>query len=277
MLGYYFYKVSVRYLKEILKKPRRFYVKWLVIGVLSVVLLNVMFVLCVYFGLFGKLPSQEDLKKLKQAEASLVYDSENHLIGKFYVFDRTNVTFDDFPPYLIKALIATEDIRFEEHSGVDTRSLFRVFFKTLLLQNDSSGEGSTLTMQLVKNIFGREHYGRLSMPVNKVKEMIIAKRIENIYSKNEIITLYLNTVPFSDNTYGIESAAQKFFGKSVRNLTLNESATLVGSLKATYNYNPRLSPQKSKERRNVVLSQMKKYDLLSKEDFSENVKDTLIG
>lgn len=261
---------------KLAKKPKKFYLKWGSIGALSVAGSVAALVFLVYFGAFGKLPSEKELTKLKQAEASLLYDNEKHLIGKFFVFDRTNVSYTDFPPYLINALIATEDVRFHNHKGVDTYSLFRVFFKTLLLQNDSSGGGSTLTMQLAKNIFGRERHRFLSMPINKIKEMIIARRIENVYSKSEIITIYLNTVPFSDNTYGIESASQRFFGKSVTKLTLNEAATLIGSLKATYNYNPRLSPEKSTQRRNTVLAQMKKYDLLSEEDFASNSKDTLV-
>lgn len=258
------------------KKSYRFYLKWfgiLFAGAFSALLI---LVLLVYFGAFGKLPTENDLKELKQAEASLMYDSNEELIGKFFIFDRTNISYEDFPPYLINALIATEDIRFRSHKGVDNRGLLRVFFKTILLQDDSSGGGSTLTMQLAKNIYGRERrYGKLSVPINKIKEMFIAKRIEKIYSKDEILTLYLNTVPFSDNTYGIESASQRFFGKSARELSLNEAATLVGSLKATKSYNPRTSPEKSQHRRNVVLSQMKKYDLLSEDDFNEKKQDSL--
>ncbi|GIZ16288.1 transglycosylase domain-containing protein [Capnocytophaga catalasegens] len=249
----------------------KFYLKWAGISIGIGAFLFIFFITLVYFGAFGKLPSEKELKELKQAEASLVYDCENQLIGKFFIFDRTNIAYEDFPPYLIKALIATEDVRFRSHKGVDSKSLFRVFFKTILLQNDASGGGSTITMQLAKNIFGRKN----SMPVNKIKEIFIARRIEKIYSKDEILTLYLNTVPFSDNTYGIESASQKFFGKSARQLTLNEAATLVGSLKATHNYNPRISLEKSQERRNTVLAQMKKYNLLSQEDFELNTKDSL--
>ena len=232
--------------------------------------------LLVYFECFGKIPTEQELKELRQSEASLVYDAEGAFIGKYYIFDRTKIEYKDFPPYLIKALVATEDERFYDHSGVDVKSLFRVFFKTLLLQDDSSGGGSTLTMQLAKNIYGRgSRYGKLSMPIHKIKEMIIARRFENVYTKEEIITLYLNTVPFSDNTYGIESASQRFFSKPAKNLTLNEAATLVGTLKANKNYNPRTSPKRSEERRNVVLAKMKKNGLLSEEDFKNHSKDTL--
>ena len=258
------------------KKSYKFYLKWAGICAGTILIMITSLFLLVYFECFGKIPTEQELKELRQSEASLVYDAEGAFIGKYYIFDRTKIEYKDFPPYLIKALVATEDERFYDHSGIDVKSLFRVFFKTLLLQDDSSGGGSTLTMQLAKNIYGRgSRYGKLSMPIHKIKEMIIAHRIENVYTKEEIITLYLNTVPFSDNTYGIESASQRFFSKPAKNLTLNEAATLVGTLKANKNYNPRTSPKRSEERRNVVLAKMKKNGLLSEEDFKNHSKDTL--
>ena len=260
------------------KQPRtyKFYLKWAGIALGTGATMVLLLFTLVYFGAFGKLPTEQELKELRQAEASLIYDDHGEFLGKFYIFDRTKIEYSDLPPYLVNALISTEDERFYNHSGVDMRSLFRVLFKTLLLQDDSSGGGSTLTMQLAKNIFGRgERYGKLSMPVHKIKEMIIAGRIEKVYSKEEIITLYLNTVPFSDNTYGIEAAAHRFFNKHTKDLTLNEAATLVGSLKANKNYNPRTSPKRSEERRNVVLAKMKKNGLLSDKDFKVHKQDSL--
>lgn len=221
------------------------------------------FIIMVYSGVWGKLPSTDDLKELKQAQATLVYDAEEKLIGKYFVFDRMPIAYEELPQHLIDALIATEDVRFYDHSGVDYFSLGRVLVKSILLQNESSGGGSTVSIQLAKNLFGRKNYGVLSMPVNKVKEAIIARRMERIYSKEEIITLYFNTVPFSDNTYGIESASRKFFNTTTKKLTLAQSATLIGSLKASHTFNPRLFPERSTIRRNVVLQQMVKYDLLS--------------
>ena len=257
-------------------KGKKFYLKWIGIPAAVVGGSLLLLILLIFFGVFGKLPSQEELKELRQAEASLIYDANGVFIGKFYIFDRTKIEYKDFPPYLVNALLATEDERFYEHSGVDTRSLLRVFFKTFLLQDDASGGGSTLTMQLAKNLFGRgQQYGKLSMPVHKIKEMIIARRIEKVYSKQEIITLYLNTVPFSDNTYGIETASYRFFSKPTKELTLNEAATLVGTLKANNSYNPRTAPQRSEERRNVVLSKMKKNGLLSEKAYEVHRKDSL--
>ena len=221
-----------------------------------------MFFGSIYFGWWGRIPSEAELKNLKQNEATEVFSSEGKLIGKYFIFDRQPVLYDELPQHLIDALIATEDIRFYEHSGIDNRSLLRVFIKTILMGDESSGGGSTITLQLAKNLFGRKDYGHLSIVINKLRESIIAERLEDIYSKKEILNLYLNTVPFSDNTFGIESAAQKFFNTTTADLTLNQAATLVGTLKASHYYNPRLFPQRSRERRNVVLYQMNKYGFL---------------
>ena len=179
--------------------------------ILTGISLLLLFWFSVYIGLWGKLPSEDDIRGIKQAEASLLLDAEKELLGKYFIFDRQVVTYDDLPEHLVHALIATEDVRFYEHSGVDYMSLFRVAFKSILMQNNSSGGGSTISQQLAKNIYGRQNHGWFSMPVNKVKEMILAKRFENIYSKQDIIALYLNTVPFSENVFGIESASQRFF------------------------------------------------------------------
>lgn len=229
---------------------------------LGVLFLGFLFYLSVYFGAWGHIPKETELQELKQSEATEIYSSDSTLIGKYYIFDRQSVIHEELPQHLIEALIATEDIRFFEHSGIDQRSLMRVLIKTILLQDESAGGGSTITLQLAKNLFGRENHGILSMPINKVQEAIVARRLERLYSKDEILTLYLNTVPFSDNTYGIESAARKFFSTTTRDLSLEQAATLVGSLKATHYYNPRLFPQRATQRRDVVLAQMEKYDFL---------------
>ena len=229
---------------------------------LTGLLLLGLFWFSVYSGLWGKLPTKDDLKDIKQAEASLLLDAESELLGKYFIFDRQIVQYEDLPKHLVDALVATEDSRFYEHGGVDYTSLLRVFFKSILMQDNSSGGGSTISQQLVKNIYGRERHGWFSMPVNKVKEMIIAKRFESIYSKQDIIALYLNTVPFSENVFGIESASQRFFSKKTSELNLSESATLIGTLKAPHGYNPRLFPERSQLRRDVVLQQMEKYEYL---------------
>lgn len=239
--------------------------KWILGILLALALLLLIFYFSIYFGMFGKIPSTGELSELKQNEATEVISADGKLIGKYYIFDRQPVKYEQLPQHLIDALIATEDVRFYKHDGVDGRSLLRVLFKTLLLQDRSAGGGSTITLQLAKNLYGRKNYGALGIVVNKFQETIISRRLEEIYSKNEILLLYLNTVPFSDNTFGIESAAMKFFGKRTPQLSLEESAVLVGMLKASHYYNPRIYPDRSRLRRDVVLLQMLKYGFLDEE------------
>ncbi len=207
--------------------------------------------------------------------ASEVYTSDSVLIGKYYLYDRQPIVFNDFPKHLIQALIAIEDERFYDHSGVDIRSLLRVGFKTVLLGDNSSGGGSTLTQQLAKNLYPRKDRNKTNIVVNKVKEMIIAKRLEKIYTKEEILTNYLNTVSFGDNTFGIESAALKFFNTRTKEITATQAATLVGMLKATYGYNPRIFPDKSLGRRNLVLRAMYNNDFISEEEVTQFSKESL--
>ncbi len=210
----------------------------------------------VYIGLFGKLPNADDIKGLKTSNASEIYASDGALLGKYFVQNRSSVSYADIPQVVIDALVATEDSRFFEHEGIDFYSIPRVVVKTIILGDQSGGGGSTISQQLVKNLFGRENFGALSVPVNKLKENITALKIEDIYGKEEIITLYLNTVSFGENVYGIKSASQRFFSKSPSQLNTLEAATLVGMLKANTSYNPRLYPEASKNRRNTVLALM---------------------
>lgn len=241
------------------------------IGVVLGIALGIVcfFIGTVFFGLWGALPSKNELKELSQYRASEIYDSNNQLIGKFYIQNRQPIPLDSIPKHLIDAVIATEDARFYEHSGIDTRSLFRVAIKSILLQDKSSGGGSTLTQQLAKNLFKRREFSIFSLPVAKCKEIFIAKRLESIYEKDKILELYLNSAPFSGNTNGIESASRKFFNKPTQKLTTAEGATLIGTLKATTYYNPYRYPERSTKRRNVVLQQMHKYNYLNETDLQK--------
>ncbi|MDH5475278.1 MAG: transglycosylase domain-containing protein [Cyclobacteriaceae bacterium] len=223
-----------------------------------------LFIISVRMGFYGKIPTIDELKSIRNMEASEVYSADGELLGKYYLQDRSAVLYQDISKNVINALVATEDARFFEHHGIDYRSLIRVIIKTAILQDRSGGGGSTLTQQLAKNIFGRAQYKHFSIPIIKIKEILIARRLEQAYSKEEIITLYLNTVPFGDNTYGIESAANRFFSTSSKQLSVPQAAVLVGMLKANYSYNPRLFPDKARFRRNVVINQMVKYDYLTK-------------
>ncbi len=242
--------------------------KFLLYGISAITGILLLLFLSVYFGFWGEIPSKEEITEIKFSSATEVLSDDGKLIGKFYIDDRQPITYDKVPKHLINALIATEDVRFFEHEGIDYNSLIRVFFKSILLRNNSSGGGSTISQQLVKNIYPRKRLGKLGIIVHKMREGIIAKRIEKIYSKEDILLQYLNIVPFSDNTFGIESTAKKFFNKKTKDLSIIESATIVAMLKATHSYNPRLYPKKSRTRRNVVLSQMNKYGYLDDEQLA---------
>lgn len=255
----------------------RGWVKSLVISftlvVLAVLGLAGAFYYSVAWGFFGVLPDTQKILNYENNTASEIYSVDGVLIGKYFFQERTNASFQDLPPHLIEALIATEDARFYQHKGIDIQSLFRVAIKTLLLGNRSSGGGSTITQQLAKNIFPRTDKGLLGLPISKIKEMIVAKRIERVYEKEDILTLYLNTVSFGNNAFGIETASVRFFNKLPLELTIEESAVLVGMLKATTLYNPKRNPEKSLTRRNVVFNQMEKYGFLtnSEKDSLQNL------
>jgi penicillin-binding protein 1A len=228
----------------------------------------VCFVAMVYLGVFGKIPNYYELKNLKSAQASELYGSDGKIIGKYYLENRTNITYEQISPLIINALVATEDKRFFDHGGLDLLSVPRVVIKSLLLGNSSSGGGSTISQQLAKNLFGREHkYGKLSLAVSKIKELILAQRLEKIYTKNELLTSYLNTVSFGEDTYGIENAALLFFNKKPKDVTVDEAAALVGTLKAPSSYNPRLHPEKALPRRNVVMKLMQDSKYINKAQY----------
>lgn len=231
-------------------------VLWLGISFAAVILFIGFLIVGVYMGFFGKLPTPDNILAIDQDNASLVYAADGTLMGKYYLINRQSIDNEAISPFVREALIATEDNRFFEHHGMDFISLGRVIFKSVLLGNTSQGGGSTISQQLAKNLYGRKSYGLLSLPVNKIKEIFIASRLENVYTKEEILTLYLNTVAFGEDVYGIEAASWRYFNKPSAQLNVPESATLVGMLAANTYYNPRLHPERSKTRRNVVLSRM---------------------
>lgn len=239
------------------------FIGYIILLLVTVLVLAGLLFLSVHLGFFGALPDKNELASISNEEASLVYSSDNVIIGKYFAENRTNIKWQDIPEHLKNALVATEDRRFFVHKGYDTKSYLRVFVKSILLQ-DNSGGGSTLTQQLVKNLYGRKKYGFLTLPVNKLKEIMIASRLEEIYSKEEVMLLYLNSVPFGEDVYGVESAARRYFSKPARKLKIEESAVLIGMLKANTYYNPMLNPKNSRNRRDLVLSLMVKEKYLSK-------------
>jgi penicillin-binding protein 1A len=227
--------------------------------------------LLVYTGALGHLPGYPELRAIKNHNASEIYSDDGVLLGKYYVENRTTADFEEISPNIINALIATEDARFFEHSGIDFRAAARVMVKSILLSDERSGGGSTLSQQLAKNLYSRKSYHLFTMLINKMREMLIARRLEQIYPKEELLRLYLNTVSFGEGAFGIKVAAQRFFNKSPEELQIEEAAVLVGMLKATTYYNPHRHRERATKRRNTVLHQMARYEYIN-----EEVRDSLV-
>lgn len=222
-----------------------------------------LFVFMVSWGWFGELPPLEELENPKTYLASEVYAEDGVLLGKYYLQNRSNTTFDELSPNLVNALIATEDVRFYDHSGID----FRRFTSAVLFLGKRGG-ASTVTQQLAKNLFPRKKFNNVfNKATTKLKEWITAIRIEERYTKEEIITMYFNTVEFGGNSFGISSAAKTFFGTTPLKLTEVEAAMLVGMLKAPTKYSPVRNPANALFRRNTVLNQMRKYDYINNETY----------
>lgn len=228
-----------------------------------------------FLGLFGTLPDFKALENPDSEIASGLYSTDGVLLGTYYRENRSPVKYEDLSPNLVNALISTEDVRFNEHSGIDMKAMMRVFVKSILLGQDAGG-GSTLSQQTAKNLFKTrrdENQGVLSsipglrMLIIKIKEWIVATQLEKAYTKNEILTLYLNTSEFGSNAYGIKTASETFFNKNPSELEVQEAAVLVGLFKAPSYYSPVYNPENSLRRRNTVLYQMVKNDQLSEERF----------
>ena len=214
------------------------------------------------FGVFGEMPSIDDLQNPTASLASQVYAEDGTLMGKYYLEDRVNVNYKDISKYIISALVSTEDKRFYDHNGIDPRSLGRAVFSL-----GSEGGASTITMQTAKNLFTNAPSSNIVVRlVQKLKESIIAIKLERNFTKDEIITLYLNTVPFSDNVYGIRNAAKTFFQKEPDRVNVEEAAVLVGMVNAPTAYNPRVYPKRALDRRNLVIDRMVSFGALKADE-----------
>lgn len=238
-------------------------------------------ILCVVgVALFAEIPSFEELENPKTNLATQIISEDGKIINTFHIENRTFVEFDDLPESLVDAAIATEDVRFHRHSGIDFRSLARVAVKSVLLGNvGAGGGGSTITQQLAKTLFPREEATSsfpgarlIKLVTTKFKEWITAVKLERNYTKDEILTMYMNTIFFGSNAYGIRSAANTFFAKDPIDLNIEESALLVGMVNKPTRYNPTINPDHSLKRRNHVLSQMYKYGFLEKEAYDSIVQ-----
>jgi len=225
-------------------------------------------------SLFAKIPSFEQLEDPDSNLATLLISEDGKVINTYHIENRSYVAFEDLPPHLVQAAIATEDARFYKHSGIDFRGLARVGVKTLLLGDSSQGGGSTITQQLAKTLYPREAVKSrfpgakaFKMVGIKLKEWITAVKLERNYTKDEIVTMYLNQIFFGSNAFGIKAAAATFFAKEPKDLTVEEGACLVGMVNKPTRYNPVMNPDQSLERRNHVLKQMRKYDYLSRSEY----------
>ena len=242
------------------------YIKFMWFGYLFFLLAIIAFFSMLSVGWLGFMPTFEELENPKANLATEVYADDGELLGYIGIQNRSIVNYKDISPNLINALIATEDVRFREHSGIDARSLFRVLTKTLIGGKKSSGGGSTLSQQLAKNLFPREKKTFFGTVYSKLKEWIVAVKLERNYSKDEILSMYLNIVDYGSNAFGIKAAAHTFFSKLPSELSVEESAVLVGLLKAPTTYNPVRNPENSTNRRNTVLTQMEKYGFITAEE-----------
>jgi penicillin-binding protein 1A len=241
----------------------------------------VLFILIMVLIGHGKMGFMPDFARLENPQTNLASElitEDGELLGKYFIENRSFVEYEELAPHLVDALVATEDVRYYRHSGIDVRSLTRVAVLTVLLGRDEGG-GSTISQQLAKNLFPRDtaviktKVGRTArLTVNKFKEWNTGVRLERAYTKNEILTMYLNTVPFGgESIMGIKSAARTFFNTTPDSLTIEQAATLVGMLKAATAYNPRINPDRSMIRRNTVINQMVKYGYLD-EEVADSVK-----
>ena len=259
-----------------LYRDKRWYTKTAV-GLASLIVAFLLYLFMVdinFLWLFGRSPGLSSIMNPKTVQASELYSADGVLIGKYFSENRTPVEYDDINPVFWDALISTEDERFFHHFGIDFQGVFAAF-KDYVVHHDARG-ASTITQQLVKNMFRvRTEYSTgllgnipgIKMLIMKSKEWITAVKIEMFFNKQEILTMYANTVDFGSNAFGIKTAAKTYFGTTPKNLTADQAAVLVGLLKATTYYNPRINPQNAENRRNVVLSNMLRHNHLTQEAF----------
>ena len=251
------------------EKTQKRIVKWFWILLLTPITAFLLLILAVWA--FADIPSFEDLENPESKLATQIIAEDGEILTTFHIENRSYVSYDELSPNLVHAAVATEDVRFYNHSGIDFVSLARVLVKTLIMSDSSQGGGSTITQQLAKTLYPREDIdskvpgGRqMKMVWIKLKEWITAVKIERNYTKDEIMAMYMNAVFFGSNAYGIKTASQTFFAKNPADLTVEESAMLVGMVNKPTRYNPVLNPDKALVRRNFVIGQMEKAGYIDK-------------
>ena len=259
-------------------KNRQKFLKWFRIIVYGPFALLLFVLLLV--GIFADIPSFTELEDPKSNLATEIISEEGEILTTFHIENRSYVTYNELSPNLVAAAIATEDARFMSHSGIDFRSLARVAVKSILLgQTRSGGGGSTITQQLAKTLFPRDTVKssipgarHLVLGVNKFREWITAVKLERNYTKNEILSMYMNAVFFGSNAYGIRAASNTFFSKHPSELTVEEAALLVGMVNKPTRFNPVINPDLSLQRRNHVLNQMRKYGFIERAAYDSIVQ-----
>lgn len=239
----------------------------------SIVLLVVLFFMGINYGLLGDMPDLEKIQNPRSSISTGVWSADGEVLGTYFTENRIEVSYDELSPYLVKALVATEDKRFYNHSGIDLKGLFRAVVYTGMLGKEGGG-GSTLTQQLAKNLFHQDftRAGMVKRITQKLKEWVLAAKLERTFTKEEIINLYFNTIGFGYNSYGIKTACFTYFYKAPKELKAEEAALLVAMLNGPSYYNPRTHADRAQERRNLVMSRMveinaitpKQYEALSK-------------
>ncbi len=245
------------------KKVGAIGILWIIFG--SLTLLIALFFFCVAKGVFGTMPTFEELENPRTNLATEIYSADGKLLGTYFVENRSNVRYAELSHYMPEALISIEDERFTEHSGIDKKALFRVAYG--VVTGNKKGGGSTITQQLAKNLFPRgENLSKPKLVLRKFQEWITATKLEHNYSKEEIVAMYLNTVAFGHNAYGIRSAASTFFDKKPSEMTIEECALMAGVVNAPTRYSPIRNPERSLERRNLVLKKMADNGFLTQEE-----------
>ncbi|WP_430934910.1 transglycosylase domain-containing protein [Saccharicrinis sp. 156] len=241
--------------------------KWFWGSILAGLLLIFLLFFLIALGYLGVMPSFEELENPKNSLATEIISEDHKVLGNFAIENRTFVDFEELSPYIVNALIATEDLRFYDHSGVDPRGLARVAVRTVIMGDKGSGGGSTITQQLAKLLFHEPAKNIWERGLQKLNEWVIAVKLERSYTKNEILTMYLNKVGYIYDAYGIQSAAQTFFGATTDSIRIEEAAVLVGMLKNPALFNPIRRKDTTEFRRNVVLDQMRKAQFISEVEY----------
>ena len=263
-------------------------IRWIWGLFLFMIVFGILFVFSIrinLFNLYGDFPSYRNLENPKSELSSLLFSADNVLLGSYYRKNRSQIEFNDISPELVNALIYTEDYRFNDHSGISIQDLMRVGIKTILLGQKDAGGGSTITQQLAKNLFKTRtdlNDGKLNkvpvigMIIVKIKEMIMAVELERNFTKKEILAMFLNTIEFGGNSYGIKVATQTFFNKEPSEINIAEAASLVAMVNKPTRFNPVSNPEIALEKRNQILNKITRYNVITQEEADSIIKTPIV-